>query len=163
MERRVSLRFLCPHLFVFFIYSVIFVRALPSLRMSFQMIYVNFMRKVFLLLPLLAILVGCGKESAAEKEKNVFESCVEVYENAIEDVRKAKNEEELALIVERTYDRIDSVGLREEMEACMVLLNNGDTLALKEYEPSMEAVLNAADRYMDAVAVAVAGLADGNR
>jgi hypothetical protein len=108
-------------------------------------------------------LVGCGKESAAEKEKNVFESCVEVYENAIEDVRKAKNEEELALIVERTYDRIDSVGLREEMEACMVLLNNGDTLALKEYEPSMEAVLNAADRYMDAVAVAVAGLADGNR
>ena len=31
---------------IIIIYSVIFVRALPSLRMSFQMIYMNFMRNV---------------------------------------------------------------------------------------------------------------------
>lgn len=120
------------------------------------------MKRVFLAFAFLAMLTGCAPETSVEKEENVLETGVRIYEQAIEDVNKAKSEDELAIIVEKTYNRIDSIGVSDEIESCLALLNSGDSMALKEREPQMRALLVAADEYMDAVAVAVTRLAGNN-
>lgn len=120
------------------------------------------MKRFFCGLVLLAVLTGCGNESSVKKEENALEAGVRVYEQAIVDIRSAQNEEELALVVESTFSRIDSIGVSDELKACMALLESGDSLALKEIEPSVNAVLDAADRYMDAVTVAIAELSQSN-
>ena len=122
----------------------------------------NYMKRVFLAFAFLAMLTGCAQKSSAEKEENVLETGVRIYEQAIEDVNKAKSEDELALIVEKTYNSIDSIGVSDEIESCLALLDSGDSVALKEREPQMRALLEAADEYMDAVAVAVTRLAENN-
>ena len=121
------------------------------------------MKRLFCASVLLVFLVGCGTGTSGQKEENALDAGVKVYEQAIEEVKSAKSEDELAAIVQRTYVRIDSIGVSDELESCMALFNSGDSLALQEIEPSMKAVLEAADRYMDAVTVAVAGFAMGDR
>lgn len=120
------------------------------------------MKSFFCGLSLMVLLAGCSAETTVQKEENALEAGVKVYEQAIEGVRNAKTEDELASIVQRTYALIDSVGVSDELESCMAILKSGDTLAFKEREECMKAVLEAADRYMDAVSVAVAELARSN-
>ena len=120
------------------------------------------MKSLFCGLSLMVFLAGCSAETTVQKEENALEAGVRVYEQAIVDIRSAQNEEELALVVESTFSRIDSIGVSDELKACMALLESGDSLALKEIEPSVNAVLDAADRYMDAVTVAIAELSQSN-
>ena len=145
----------CVQVCLLFVYIVLYLQALVF--ESF-----NYMKRILLAFAFLAMLTGCAQKNSAEKEENALEAGVGIYQQAIEEVHKAKSEDELALIVEKTYNRIDSIGVSDEIESCLALLNSGDSVALKEREPQMRALLEAADEYMDAVAVAVARLAENN-
>ena len=94
------------------------------------------------------LLTGCAG--------NVFEQKTKVYNDAVSDLAKAINGEEIEAIVNAVDAEIDAIDESEEMKAYEALVDADDAVALKEFEIAKKACKEAQSAYRKAVLKAAA-------
>ena len=92
------------------------------------------MRKLFIYSLFLFLATGC--QDTSEPGRNPFESGIEVVKKATEDLKSAKDDNEIAAIMQNLVVGMDSIDKSDEWRDYMLLYKNNDTAALKEFEPS---------------------------
>lgn len=100
---------------------------------------------------IIALAAACGTP-VRDKAISVLEQNTEVYNKAIEQIRNAKSEDDIAAIVEGTAHRIDSLRETEEWEAYMSIVVDNDSLQLEEIAPVQSAMRDAALEFSDVLA-----------
>ncbi|MBR5814092.1 MAG: hypothetical protein IKY37_06525 [Bacteroidaceae bacterium] len=77
------------------------------------------------------LFAACGK-SVEEKAVVALEQNIEVYNRAIEGIKSANSEEEVAVVVENTAHSIDSLRETEEWEAYQSIIFGEDSINSEE-------------------------------
>lgn len=119
--------------------------SLPVIKRIRERVYI--MKKFFISLAIVFALAGC-----AEKKTNPFEYATDVLTKGTADIYNAANDDEIAEIVKRVVLTLDSIDNSDGWREYLELVNNNDTLALKEYESAKEAMSKATNAFADAVA-----------
>ena len=102
------------------------------------------MRKFLPAIIFLSLLAACG--GSGENGMNIFEQAAEAYTKATDEVQKANSLSQIEDIVIELQETIADI---EESDEMKVLMENEDTIALEEYEESLELVQEAASKYAD--------------
>ena len=92
------------------------------------------MRKLFICSLFLFLATGCHETS--EPERNPFESGIKVVKKATEELKSAKDDNEIAAIMQNLVVGMDSIDKSDEWRDYMLLYKNNDTAALKKFEPA---------------------------
>ena len=109
------------------------------------------MKNFFIYVAVVAFVAACGA-SASDKAILALEQNTRVYDNAIEEIKNAESEDDIAAIVENTAHSIDSLRETEEWEAYVSVVTGDDSLEIEKIVPMQDAMREAALEFSDILA-----------